>query len=209
MFQEEVPVPNSLVDPKPPDGMRTVMFCNKPVGYIKHTDDLEEGANLAKQLLIEKGLWKNIPITEKIFGQATSFANAANHIYEKDLKNISRSPQGIAPFVVNAAFSAELYLKCLKKTEGEPSQTHTLTALYKSLPNKIKDKINKHKKNLEPQYQVEQGALFKEHLKNINNAFINWRYIFEKETEHIHIATVIFVLHVLHQVAVEELGVEI
>lgn len=200
-------MPNYLVDPTPPHGMKTVMFNNEPVGYVKHTDDPEESANLAKQLLIEKGLWKTISVAEQIFGQATSFANAANHIYEKDLKSLPRNPQGIAPFVVNAAFSAELYLKCLKITEGEPSQTHTLTTLHKSLPNKIKDKINKHKATLEPHYKVERGVLFKEHLKNINNAFVNWRYIFEKEAEHININTVIFVLHVLHQTAIEELGV--
>jgi HEPN domain-containing protein len=207
MFKGGNILPDETINQKPPKGMKTVMCDNKPVGYVKDTGDPQKNAMLAKELLIEKGLWREIPITESMYNQATSFANTANHIYEKDLKKLPRNPQGIAPFVVNAAFSAEMYLKCLQKMSGEPSQTHTLTALHKQLPNKVKDKINKYTKQLEPQYEVERGMLFKEYLKNINNAFVNWRYIFEKKTEYVHIPTTIFVLHVLHQVAVEELNI--
>ena len=71
-------------------------------------------------------------------------------------------------------------------------------------PNKIKDKVNKHKKHLE----AENDALFKEHLKNINNAFVNWRYVYEKNDEYAHIPTTIFVLYVLHQTSVDVLSIE-
>ncbi len=184
------------------------MLNNKPVGYVKETGDPNENVRLAKEFLISKGLWKEIPITKLMYDQAVSFANVSNYIYEKDLKKIPREPKGITPFVVNAAFSAEMYLKCIQKKYGEPSQTHTLTSLFKALPNKVKDKINKHKKQLESQYDVDSGTLFKEHLKTINNAFETWRYIYEKNNESIHIPTTIFVLHVLHQTAVEELEIE-
>ena len=96
------------VDIKPPEGMKTVLCDNKPVGYVKHTDNPDELAERAKNLLMEKGLWKDIPIEKSIYDQAVSFANSSNHIYEKDLKSVPRNPQGIAPFVVNAAFSAEM-----------------------------------------------------------------------------------------------------
>jgi hypothetical protein len=113
-----------------------------------------------------------------------------------------------APFVVNAAFSAEIYLKCIQKKYETPAQTHILTALFRKLPNKVKDRISSHRKQLESQYDVEAGVKFKDHLRKINNAFENWRYIYEKNTEYVHIPTTIFVLHVLHQTAVQELNIE-
>jgi hypothetical protein len=194
------------IDTKPPAGMKTVMCDNKPIGYVKDVDDQEEAASLALELLKSKGLWRDIPKTERIYNQAQSFANTSAHIYEKDLKSLPRNPQGICPFVVNAAFSAEMYLKCLQEIHGEVTESHVLTALFKSLPNKVKDRINKICKNFESQYEVVQGVLFKDHLKNINHAFVNWRYIYEKSTESVNIQQTIFVLQVLHETAAIELG---
>ena len=208
MFKKENIVSDNTIDIKPPKGMKTVLHNGNPVGYVPDTGDPHDVAESAKQLYIKKGLWIDIPIEKSIYDQAVSFANSSNLIYEKDLKKTPRNGQGITPFVVNAAFSAELYLKCLLKTCGKDIHSHTLTALFKALPNKIKDKINKHKKQLEAEYDVEKNALFKEHLKNINNAFINWRYVYEKNDEYIHIPTTIFVLHVLHQTSVDVLNIE-
>ena len=196
------------IDINPPKGMKTVMYDNKPIGYVKDIPDQEEAARLAKELLQKKGLWRDISKPEMIYRQAQSFANTAAHIYEKDLKSLPRSHLGICPFVVNAAFSAEMYLKCIQQIHGEVTEAHVLTALFKPLPNKVKDKINKTSKKLEPQYQIEQGVLFKEHLKSMNNAFVNWRYIYEKNTESINIQQTIFVLQVLHEVAAIELGIK-
>ena len=196
------------IDIKPPEGMKTVMRDNKPVGYVKDVEDQEEAARLAQELLKSKGLWRDIPKIEMIYSQAQSFANASAHIYEKDLKSLPRSPQGITPFVVNAAFSAEMYLKCLQEIHGEVTESHVLTGLFKSLPNKVKDRINKTCKSFESQYEVEKGVLFKEHLKSINHAFVNWRYIYEKSTEYVNIQQTIFVLQVLHETAAIELGIK-
>ena len=192
---------------KPPEGMRAVLSDNKFVGYVEYAKDPIENARRVKELLVEKGLHKDISIADSMFRQATSFANAANYIYRNDLAKLPRNPLGISPFIVNAAFSAEMYLKCLQQNASAPKQTHALTSLHKQLPNKVKDKINKLKKQLESQYEIKKGILFKEHLKNINNAFVHWRYIYEKEVEHVNIPKIIFVLDVLHQAAVEELGI--
>lgn len=196
------------MDIKPPEGMKTVMCDNKSVGYVKDVDDQIEAARLAQELLKSQGLWRDIPKSESIYGQAQSFANASAHIYDKDLKSLPRNPQGICPFVVNAAFSAEMYLKCLQEIHGEVTESHVLTALFKSLPNKVKDKINKNCKNFESQYEVESGVLFKDHLKSINHAFVNWRYIYEKSVETVNIQQTIFVLQVLHETAAVELGLK-
>ncbi|MDO3384626.1 hypothetical protein QWI17_02115 [Gilvimarinus sp. SDUM040013] len=196
------------IDINPPEGMKTVMCDNKPVGYVKDVQDPKEAARLAQELLKSNGLWHDIPKAEMIYGQAQSFANASAHIYKKDLKSSPINPQGITPFVVNAAFSAEMYLKCLQEIHGEVTESHVLTTLFKSLPNKVKDRINKTCKSFESQYEVEKGVLFKDHLKSINHAFINWRYIYDKSTEYVNIQRIIFVLQVLHEAAAIELGIK-
>jgi len=193
---------------KPPEGMKTVMCDNKPVGYVKDVKDQEVTARLALELLKSKGLMREIPKAEMIFNQAQSFANAAANIYEKDLSSLPRNSHSICPFIVNAAFSAEMYLKCLQEINGEVIESHVLTSLFKALPNKTKDRINKNCKKFESQYVVEQGVLFKDHLKNINNAFVNWRYIYEKRAESVNIQQTIFILQVLHETAVIELGIK-
>jgi len=189
---------------KPPKGMKTVVVDNKPIGYVKDVADPNEAAKLAQELLKSKGHWRDIPKSESIYNQAQSFANTSAYLYEKDLKSLPRNPQSITPFVVNAAFSAEMYLKCLQEIHGQITESHVLTVLFKSLPNKVKDKINKASKKFESQYQIEQGVLFKDHLKNINNAFVNWRYIYEKSNEYVNIQQTIFVLQVLHEVSAIE-----
>jgi hypothetical protein len=111
------------IDPKPPKGMRTIMLNNKPIGYVKDSSDPIENARLAKELLIKKGFWKEISIEKSMFDQASSFAHVASYIYEKDLLKLPRNPKSITPFVVNAAFSAEMYLKCIQKKYGTPTKT--------------------------------------------------------------------------------------
>jgi hypothetical protein len=192
----------------PPNGMKTVLCDNKPIGYVKDVADPKEAAKLTNDLMKSKGLWREIPKSESIYNQAQSFANTSAYLYEKDLKSLPRNPQSITPFVVNAAFSAEMYLKYLQEVHGQVTESHVLTALFKALPNKVKDKINKASKKFENQYKIEQGVLFKEHLKNINNAFVDWRYIYEKKSEYVNIQQTIFVLQVLHEVSVIERGLK-
>jgi HEPN domain-containing protein len=190
---------------KPPKGKRSVYSNNKFVGFVDRSDDIEEDSRLGKELLIEKGFWKEVSKLDSMLGQAQSFSNTANYVYEKDLLNFPRNPNGISPFVVNAAFSAEMYLKCLLEKHGLSERGHSLVTLFKHLPNKLKDRINKSKDILESQYEVEKGVLFKEHIKSFSNAFIEWRYIYESGFNHISIPSVILVLHVLHEICNEEI----
>ncbi|WP_152004395.1 hypothetical protein [Desulfoluna spongiiphila] len=192
------------IDVIPPEGMRTVMCNNEPVGYVKETGEPETDVKLAKELLIEKGLWRDTSTTEAMFGIASSFAHTAKYIYEKDLMSLPRNARGLSPFIVNASFSAEMYLKCLLKIHDTTIQTHVLTTLFKQLPNILKNKIHKKKQELETKFDVNQNLIFRKHLEQINNAFVTWRYIYEKQGEQIHIPTVIFVLQVLHEVTVNE-----
>ncbi|WP_157484935.1 hypothetical protein [Gilvimarinus polysaccharolyticus] len=197
-----------IVEAEPPKGMRTVYSDNVPVGYITDSNDSKKMALLAQELLKEKGLWNEISKAKRIFDQAQSFANTSAYLYEHDLKKRPRNPQSICPFVVNSAFAAEMYLKCLQEINAEITDTHILTSIFKTIPNKIKDKINKKTKELECQYEVKAGTLFKDHLKNINHAFVQWRYVYENNADAVNIPQVILVLHVLYEVSAIELGIK-
>ncbi len=192
------------IDVKPPKGMRTIFYNDKPVGYVEKVDDPKKETKLAQALLKSKGLWRETTKPESIYRQAESFSHVALRIYKTDLATHPRNPLGIVPFVVNAAFSAEMYLKCLQSIYGEVTQSHILTVLFKALDNRTKDKINKTSKQLRVNYDVDQKMLFRAHLKGINDAFVDWRYIYEKDADYIDIQQTIFVLHVLHETSVSE-----
>ncbi|PSU99765.1 hypothetical protein [Photobacterium kishitanii] len=193
---------------KPPKGMKTVLMDNELIGYIEDHEDQAIVQKRAENLLQSKGLLKDIPKAQTMFAQAQSFGQAAMLIYKRDLANFPRNPYGIAPFIVNAAFSVEMYLKCLQQAHGEIKGTHVLTSLYKALPNKVKDKIKIVCSLNEDKHKVEKGLPFKDHLKIINNAFVEWRYWYEGKSEQFDIAQVIFILDILHDVAVRELGIK-
>jgi len=177
------------------------------VGYVNKTSDHKANIKAAGQLLRSKGLKESPTEEELIFRQAIYFIKLALDIRNKDLSSFPGNSQGFVPFVVNATFGAELLIKCLLRIHGQSKNTHTLTALFKQLPNKIKDKINKCKKHIEPQFEVDSTLLFKDHLKVINNEFEEWRYIYEKDFAHFDIPTVLLVLNVLHDVASSELEI--
>lgn len=191
---------------EPPEGMHTIVFNNEPVGYVPAVADLVERAKLGEELLKKLGLWKDKSKARAMFEQAQVFGHVAARIYREDISKLPRDPKGICPFVVNSAFCAEMYLKCLLElSEVLPAPTHTLSVLFKALPNRLKDRINKNCTAIELQY-VKQGMLFKEHLKNLNTAFVDWRYIYEKETLQVNLPQIILVLRVLFDVTVHELG---
>ena len=130
MFQDR-PKAKMGIDTKPPEGMKTVMYDGMPVGYVKDVDDPEEFVRLAQELLKSKGLWRDTPKSKIIYVHARSFDNTSADIYNKNLKSLPREPQGFCPFVVNAAFSAELYLKCLQEIHSGVTESHVLTDLFK------------------------------------------------------------------------------
>ncbi len=76
------------------------------------------------------------------------------------------------PEVVNYSFAAELGLKALIRLHtGKAAKGHNLLQLYQALPPEVALKLRK-------------GAnvvIFEEKIGQIANAFVEWRYAFEKE----------------------------
>jgi len=83
----------------------------KFVGEYVATDNLEKEHEAAIALLREKGLYQETTREQAIFRQALSFATTASYLYQRDLTVVPRNGMSVAPFVVNATFALELYLR--------------------------------------------------------------------------------------------------
>jgi hypothetical protein len=128
-----------------------------------------------------------------IFKQAREFELAAIHLgnhrwYEIELPEAPPYTEKflfVIAVAVNAAFSLELYLKCLLMIDSiTPPKVHTLLDLFNLLPADQRRKIEElHDKSRallwgEPPLR---GASLLEILQMSNNAFDDWRYHHEDQ----------------------------
>jgi hypothetical protein len=137
-----------------------------------------------------------------IFGQAVAFTTTAAHLFNNDLLGIpARRPASFGPFVVNAAFALELYLKALNCVYGnDVGRTHDLLRLFCALPDAAKKAVEREFANakLRPP-NVQDLASFQTEIERVRHAFMDWRYLHEKKkTDQVLIPEMIFVLNVLH-----------
>ena len=121
--------------------MKTLYVDGKPVGQVEATGDTEKDMEIARRFLREHGLEKEVTIVQAMFRQALSFASAANYVYVNDLRKTPSNPLGIAPFVVNSAFSIEVYFKTIHQLSGKSVKGHKLRAIYDSIPMEWQSKI--------------------------------------------------------------------
>jgi len=96
----------------------------------------------------------------------------------------SSMPPGLVPYVVCASFCTELYLKCLVLLEGKSYELlHSYRKLFDALEADTQASINKIFDDLciiDP-----HPAGIKEDLDAVltdtSNAFVSWRYLYEKD----------------------------
>jgi hypothetical protein len=154
-----------------------------------------------RQFLKNRGLYKEVTLIEAIFRHAVSFASTASYVYERDLKKAPRNGFGIAPFVVNAAFSIELYLKTLNQIHGNVVKGHSLLDLYDAIPQKGHQAIHEAVSLYSHEYRLSKRADFRNLISEVDNAFVEWRYCYERErTSEVKIQPMIFLMKVLHEV---------
>lgn len=85
----------------------------------------------------------------------------------------------ITPIVVNAAFACEIFLKLLLHIKYiRYRRTHDLKILFELLPEDLKDKV---KYCCVKRYGQWLDCFNFEYLKNISNAFSDWRYNYEHD----------------------------
>jgi len=170
------------------------------VGQYDSTGDLDADAEAVSQFLKDKGLHKKPTPFSAAFNQAVSFATASNYLFEKDLSRSPRNGASVVPFVVNAAFSIELYLKALSLKHGSALRGHELVKLYEGLPINAKAEIQEMAQRCAIGIDASRANSFIEYLHELNNTFVEWRYSFEKQRAGaVYIESTIFVMRVLHE----------
>lgn len=185
---------------KIPPGLKTVLLNGIAVGQVQSSGDTECDAETVRQLLKSKGLHREGSLFQAIFNQALAFANTSAHLYERDLRRSPRSGLSVVPFVVNAAFGIELYLKALAQKHGVSLRGHELVKLHKALPSKALEEIEAVTAQCAANRALGEPPQFVAYLKDLNNTFVEWRYSYELErTGPLHIEPTIFVMEVLHE----------
>ena len=183
-----------------PPGPKTVLLNGIVVGEVVSTGDIEQDTEAVRQFLKDKGLHKEITPFQAMFNQAVAFANTAAYLYERDLRRTPRKGFSAAPFVVNAAFSIELYMKALAAKHGVALRGHELVKLYSALPKNARGEIDAAIPRCALKRALQGPPNFSAYLDELNSTFTDWRYCYELErTGPVHIEPTIFVMEVLHE----------
>ncbi len=182
-----------------------IMDNDREIGKILDSGDPIENSKRYIQFLKSNDLYVEQSKTKLMFKQAKAFAAVSRDIHQSNFIKPPFNQQAIAPFIVNSAFACEMYLKALQSLSGEVEECHSLNQLFKHLPNKTKDKISKLSDDKAAHFMLDSRTTFKQHLKTISNAFVDWRYIQERDSATANINVVLLILTVLDTHLCEEL----
>jgi hypothetical protein len=173
----------------------------KYVGEYEATGDFQRDRELAIALLREKGLYRETTPEQAIFRQAVSFATTASYLYKRDLTTVPRNGVSVAPFVVNATFALELYLKTLGQLYNRALRGHDLLDLFDALPPEAHDSLQQSFAKAQWQCGIADLVGFRKALADLRGAFVEWRYLHEsgRASSEIVFAPMIFVMEVLHE----------
>jgi len=167
-----------------------------------------EEIHLCHRLLREHGIETPATTEEQaIFRQASSFSTVAAKIYASDLAGPApRDGMVAVPFVVNAVFALELYLKAVSKLHDTSLRGHDLVDLFDKLPSSATNEIAAQLASAATSSRWKCGIAtldqFRESLSEMRNAFAEWRYLHEKDPEgsSVSIPPLIFAMETLHSV---------
>lgn len=169
------------------------------VGEVEASGDTDADAQRIMDFLKEKGLHREISKDDAMHGQANSFARVAIDLYKRDLKKSPFQGHSVAPFVVNAVLSIEIYLKVLNHISGTGRGNHNLWDLYERLDDATKSVFLAAAQDVRPHYRLEDGVEIVKGLKSLSKAFENWRYLYEHNRLQTEIQLIRYVMHVAHE----------
>lgn len=135
---------------------------------------------------------------------AASFSGAARDLYKAHLTKTPANGMAAVPFVVNAAFSIEVYLKLLHAASAAPHKRrgHGLLALYDALPQPVRDEIQNVANGHAKHHRIKAPLDFRSLVADLNKAFERWRYVYEHSSlGAVNIQPTMLVMHVLHDIA--------
>ena len=166
------------------------------VTEYESTDNPEIDIQITREILMSKGLLKEISTVESMFGLANSFARVAIDIYETDFKKSPFDGSRTSPFIVNGAFAIELYIKTIYTLCKNPQRGHHLIKLYEGLDKQVKDVITICEQQLQENYDLSEGANIRTCLEALSKAFEQWRYLYEHERLQVQVQEIRFSMHV-------------
>jgi HEPN domain-containing protein len=169
------------------------------VGWVPNTGNAKVDAEASMELLKAKGLYQPVTKLQSMFRQAYSFCTTSSYLYKKDLTSQPHNYYSVAPFVVNAALAIELYLKTLSEIHGKKLWGHELAKLFDNLPKAAVEELEAEVPAAAAGHNIDTGKSFRDCLHRVNDAFVDWRYLYEKQgTQEIRIPEVIFLMDVVH-----------
>jgi hypothetical protein len=125
-----------------------------------------------------------------MFKHACSFVDCATFC-EREPKNIQTGVMShMVACIVNSAFACEVFIKALLIYYGNTvdeihgHELYKLWAKYKEIDIGCASNVEQTVKNI---FNSKNANMFDECLRNISNAFYEWRYIYEKHGATIHI----------------------
>jgi len=187
---------------------KTIYVNGVVVGDVETTGDVQEDIQLIREYLKSKGLHREVSMAQAMFRQALSFCRTAVHLYDRDLRNAPWNGLSAAPFVVNSAFSIELYLKTLHQLRGTSARGHSLLALYDTLSDESRDMVVSvaQRHALGYHVNVASAEVFRGFVAELDTAFVDWRYCYETgQTSQINIQPTILVMKAFDE-ACRQLG---
>ena len=116
---------------------------------------------------------------QQMFRHACAFAECADMALKKFRHDTADIEWYSTPSIINSAFACEVYLKAMLLFSNIPiKKEHKIKELYKMIPDQIKDEIKSMvTRGCESIWYDSFGF---EKLDNISDAFVEWRYCYEK-----------------------------
>lgn len=178
---------------------RRVYFEGQFVGEVPDTGDMEHDLKAMSALLTSHGLNPLSP-NQAIFRQAAAFATNATYLFNTGLRGVPPPiPMNLIPFVVNAAFAVELYLKTIGGLYGLNLRGHDLLELFDELPEEAKELLQREISGAQPACVVKDLGGFRAEIERVRHAFVKWRYLHERNRAgEIRVVEFTHVINILH-----------
>jgi len=127
-----------------------------------------------------------IPLEKQLFDSAKAYYLGANILMKPPDESGVHSALLTQPAVTCAALSLKLFLKCLRALDGQDNdEIYRIAELYRSLRDDTKKTILG--KFDEFSNTSLNTAELEKHLEALDNAFIKWRYIHEKDAKSVNL----------------------
>lgn len=173
------------------------------------TGDALEDIKIVDRIIKDMGLdGPEIPLHRSMFYQAQAFSKTAAMLYERLLRP-PPDPSAMSPFVVNMTFAIEIYLKALAEKHGKSLHGHEIETLFRKLPAAAKAEIDRALAGQSacrwrPVDRTFSQIDLQDIARNLNTAFVDWRYHFEKPDKllNFHFPETIFLAEMLHNACI-------